>query len=139
AVEKIRLTREGFKEALGHGIRDIHEGKISIHFATPDEFASTDFAQKKLNHPVLLALRYLRLVAINYFKAHGAGYPNKKLLLRDLDPRVGEIIRTAKLDGYPEKFWEWANGTIKKAFLSYTNPTAAKVLFDELGVPGLIA
>ncbi len=140
-VEKIRLGKDGFKtwRGVGNGINEIYTGKLSVHFATPEEFAGTHYAKQKLNHPVLLALRYLRLVAIDYGKRHGQGYPDTKKLLALVDPKVRDVIRDARLDGYPDKFWEWANGTIKKAFLSYTNPTAAKVLFDTLGVRELIA
>ncbi len=148
-VEKIRLGGKGFIpwSGVGDGIGEIHSGRVTVHFATDEEFQGTEFAKKKLNHPVLLALRFLRLAAINYYRSHGKGYPNREALF-DLDKASAEAVRAVirkaadseELKPYlaETKFSEWLNASVKKAFLSYTNPNAAKALFDEFGVPDLL-
>ena len=150
-LEKIRLSSKGFVKwpQVGDGIHEIYTDKLSVHFTEPEVFAETRYAKQKLNHPVLMALRYLRLQAIDYYKRHGGGLPDKNILLGSIDPHTAAIIRKiihdATVDGSLEdylkqpKFREWLNATIRKVFVSYTNPTAGKVLLDWFGVSALVA
>ena len=147
-AEKIRLGKTGFVSwaGVGDGIGEIYSGRLTVHFAPREQFERTHFAKEKLNHPVLLALRYLRLAAINYYRDHGEGFPDDKALF-DLDPNsaaaVKAVIADAAKDGAllpyleNEKFREWLTGTMQKAFRSFTNPTATKRLFEEFGVAAL--
>lgn len=149
-AEKVRIAADGVhtSPSLGDGVREIYDGKLSVHFAPPELFEKTHYAAQKLNHPVLLATRYLRLQAINYFKSHGAGYPDRAKLL-DAIPKdamaavEGVISRT--LDGRElqpymsqPQFKKWLNGNIQKAFRSYTNPTAALELMHLFKVDQLV-
>ena len=148
-AEKIRLNRVGISQAkeLGDGLHEIYTGKLSVHFAEPEKFLQTKYAKAGENHPILLALRYLRLQAINYYRTHGPGYPKRELLMAALDPAseaaVKKIIRDAlnseELKPYLEnqRFRSWINGTIQKSFRSYTNPTAALQLMKEFHVDQL--
>ena len=136
-AEKIRLGKNGISQApeLGDGLKEIYHGRLSVHFADPIKFAETKYAKAGENHPVLLALRYLRLQAINYFNTYGSGYPDADLLKKGLEANsekaVQEILRVALHDQQlapflnNKRFLSWFNGTIQKAFRSYTNPTAA--------------
>lgn len=149
-AEKVRLSRDSARSSkgLGDGLREIYEGKLSIHFAPAAEFAKTHYASQKLNHPVLLATRYLRLQAMNYFYTHGGGVPDPAKLEAAMSPddarRVQAVIDST-LDGkelrpYLEKeqFRKWLNGNVQKAFRSYTNPTAALALLKKFRVQELI-
>jgi hypothetical protein len=145
-AEKIRLGSHGFVkwDGVGDGIGEIFTGKLSVRFAPQAEFETTYFAKKKLNHPVLLALRYLRVQAIDYYRRYGADYPDPKRLADAIDPKSRQAVlhaletatHGAGLEAYQKesKFVEWLNRAVQKAFRSYTNPTAAKVLFDEFKV-----
>lgn len=144
-VEKIRLGKSGFKSegTFGNGLEEVFTGKISIVFSSAEDFASTRFAKLKLNHPVLLALRYLRLTAMQYASLYGKTHPKKEVLFEMMGENrqaVKEVISSA-LEGRAlnpylnnEKFAEWINGTLKKGYRSYTNPTATKLLHEEFRV-----
>jgi hypothetical protein len=112
-VEKIRLSSKGYvrKGVLGDGLREIYEGKITVHFSSPEDFAKSEYAKKGINHPILLALRFIRLEALD-----------GKTLLPYLDN---------------PSFESWLNGTIQKAFRSHTNPTAAMELMKKFGADAL--
>jgi hypothetical protein len=144
-TEKIRLTHNGIvtNPQFGNGLAEILNGKITVHFTAKDVFAQSHYAKDKLNHPVLLALRFLRLKANSYFREYGSDYP-KHADLFDLDPesarQVAAVIN-ACLDGkellpYLTKpqFKKWINGAIQKGFRSYTNPTAMKLLSEHFKV-----
>lgn len=101
-----------------------------------------------MNHPILLALRYIRLQAIDYFRSYGAGVPDRSRLL-EMDPdsrkAVQEVIDQAadgkSLSPFLSKdvFRKWLNATLRKTFRSYTNPTAANELIHAFHVGKLIA
>ena len=148
-AEKVRLGSGGLSQlhSLG-GAHEIYTGKLSVHFADSVKFKETKYAKAGENHPILLALRYLRLQAINYYNSHGKAYPNKKLLMNSFDQKSLEEVRkiiASTMDGKElspflknSRFKSWLNGTIHKSFRSYTNPTAALELMkmfqvDELG------
>jgi hypothetical protein len=148
-AEKIRLSKTGFvkNSQFGDGVGEILSGRLTVHFSSPADFAKSAYAQKKLNHPILLALRYLRLCAVNYFQEHGSGYPDLKSLL-DMDPKskkeVQAVIQKA-LDGKEltpyleqDRFKKWLNGSIQKAFRTYTNPTAAMEIMKAFQVDQLV-
>ena len=136
-AEKIRLGRGGLSQdaQLGDGLHEIFTGKLSVHYAPPEDFAKTKFAREGANHPILLALRYLRLQSINYYQTYGKGYPNQVKLLAGLDPEskkqtaaiIANALKKKELAPFLEnaRFLSWLNATIDKAFSSYTNPTAA--------------
>ena len=148
-AEKIRLSKKGIvaSQTFGDGVREIFESKLTIHFADEATFWKTHFASRGLNHPVLLALRFLRLVGVDYFYSEGRGLPNTGRLFARMSAgdrkKVGEVISAALSDprlprmlGSP-KFAEWTRTAAHKAFRSYTNPNAAKILFEHFGADRL--
>jgi hypothetical protein len=153
-TEKIRLGRRGFvRDArFGDGVLEIWKGRVTGVFPDDEAFAETKLAREYLNHPVLLALRYLRQVAVSYYYTHGQGYPDTRILF-DMDPRSAEEARRilaeatvrsgGKLPLTPhlekEQFRKWFDDVLRKAFRSYTNPTAARLLFERFGVDKLVA
>lgn len=146
-VEKIRLGQNGFKPvtSFGDGVAEIHAGRLSVHFPDAAKFKETHYAKLKLNHEILLALRYLRVIAMNYFYEHGSGYPNESFRIDEktaaqLEALIKRVRETRELNPYlrEPKFQEWINAAIKKTFRSYTNPTAAHILFKRFGLEQLI-
>lgn len=149
-AEKIRIGRGGILEnpGMGDGAQEIYTGRLTAQFTSAEDFAKTAYAKQKLNHPVLLALRYLRLQAMNYFQEHGAEAPRlPKDVLRGLEPASAKQVKAAiqaamaggSLEDYLKKprFVNWVNGSIQKSFRSYSNPTAAHMLLQEFGVDAL--
>ncbi len=143
-MEKIRLGRKGLIQwnDFGDGIGELLRGVPTAHFADQADFEATHYAKLGLNHPMLLALRYLRLTAMCYFHDHGKGLPDASLLR--LDPvseravrdvvaaaaRDGKLAELLKLPDFKRKFGD----TVQKVFRSYTNPTAANLLFKHFGL-----
>ena len=136
-IEKIRLTKGGLTQdpLLGDGLHEVYTGRPTVHFTDPEVFAKTKYAREGANHPILLALRYLRLMAINYYNSHGDTYSEKDLLLADLDPAsqkavqkiIAAVLKKKELEPFllNHRFHSWINSTIQKSFRSYSNPTAA--------------
>ena len=149
-TEKIRLSRKGFIpwEGFGDGIGEIFSGRVTVHFSDPKLFSQTFYAKQKLNHPILMAIRYVRALAINYYQSYGQGLPEDKILF-DIDPQSEKqlssvIEKTLQGHDLPEylkqdRFKKWLNGSIQKSFRSYTNPTAAYELFKRYHLDQLVA
>lgn len=149
-IEKIRLGRNGLipNDDFGDGVAELFEGKMSLHY-TPDEvFEKTLFAARKHNHKILLALRYIRLRAMYYYQVHGKDYPDRRKLLdipEEVDKAIKDVVKGAmensSLRPYLQErtFTIWLNSTIQKAFRSYSNQTAAKMLMEHYGVDRLIS
>ena len=148
-VEKIRIARKGISSgrSFGDGVGEIYDGVLSVHFSKPDKFAKTYYAERGENHPILLALRYLRLQGINYFQTYGPDLPKGEALFEGFEQKsqrqVAEVIEKS-LDGKEllpylkqERFVTWINSTIKKSFTSYTNPTAVNELLKAFKVDKL--
>lgn len=154
ASEKIILGKKGFvnNPQYGDGLSEIFSGQLSITFQDNEEvFWNTYYASQGLNHPVLLALRYLRIIAQDYFRRWGDDYPDFDLLLNSISPqnqrKITEHIKRAA-SGKDKKFdhfirspqgLKWLNGSLQKAFRSFSNPTAAHFLFSTFGVQELIS
>ncbi|MEK7356670.1 MAG: hypothetical protein AAB250_09485, partial [Bdellovibrionota bacterium] len=148
-AEKIRLGRAGLKTAsgFGDGAREIYESKPTIHFASDADFWSTKFAKLGLNHPVLLALRYIRLLGVDHFQNFGEAVPDEAALLSRIDPASARAVKST-IDRAlgdervgiflkAEKFRSWMNQAIQKGFRSYTNPTAVMTLYRHFGADTL--
>jgi hypothetical protein len=138
-AEKIVVGKSGIvpQGAFGDGVREIYEGKLTVHFSTPEEFASTHYAKQKLNHPILLALRYLRLQAMNTGTRHSHLIPEDP----EVSNRIRSVVQSALSDPEFKKylgkdqFKKWLNGTIQKTFRF---PDEAQVLMKEYGVDKLV-
>ncbi|MES2965353.1 MAG: hypothetical protein V4760_15820, partial [Bdellovibrionota bacterium] len=151
-VEKILLTSSGVggAGAFGNGLQEIYKGQPTVRFSSDKDFESTRFAQLGLNHPVLLALRYIRLLAMDHHRKSGPSeFPDALELVESIDPRsdretlsaIEKALRGGKIATLlkNDKFQGWMNGTIQKAFRSYTNPTAAKILMGHFKADLLVA
>ncbi|MBI2605942.1 MAG: hypothetical protein HYW49_07665 [Deltaproteobacteria bacterium] len=148
-LEKIRLSSKGFVEwrGMGDGLKELYDGRPTVRYAPPELFAQTHYAKQGLNHPILLTLRYMRILGVNYFQEYGAGYPDQALLF-DIDQESEAAVRMvigdageSSLRSFLDKpqFRKWLNASIGRAFRSYTNPTAARMLFKHFGVDKLLA
>ncbi len=150
SIEKIQLSKTGLKTPapFGDGVGDLLSERISIHFADPEAFWNTYYAKLNLNHPILLALRYLRLRASQWLQIHGNGSVDVDELL-NFDPKIKNKLKKIIDDApYDPKFialikqergLKWLNGSVLKSFRSRTNPTAAYKLFSAMGYKELQA
>lgn len=150
-AEKILMGREGFTELkqFGDGVADIFYGKPSITFAEKRDFESTRFAKLKLNHPILLSLRFIRILAMNYFSKYGNAPPGHDTLLEGLKEETSERIKSIAFESvkgnaltpYLSKdvFVKWINQGFRKLFSSRTSPTAAFELLKEFNLDVLAA
>ncbi len=149
-IEKIRLSKSGFLlwKGFGDGIKEIYEGKPTVHFTAAEDFEKTKYALKGLNHPILLVIRYARSLAMNYFYLYGKDFPEEKILY-DIEPQlllnIKKIVLGALTDSSlksmlkNKQFMFWSQSSIHKSFRSYTNPTAAFLLFKFFGLDKLVA
>ncbi len=144
-AEKIAIGKNGLRHLpqFGNGVAEIFSGKLSVHYGNPDDFENTFYARQKINHPVLLALRFIRLLAMDYYYNYGRGFPKVDPLkgvsaenIKQTTDIIQNAWEKAELTEHVRqpKFVEWLNGTISKAFRSYANPTAAKMLMEKFNV-----
>ncbi len=149
-VEKIVIARQGIVPPVdfGDGAHEIFTGKLTVNFATRAVFDKTHYAQIGMNHPSLLALRYLRGLAMNYYYEHGKGVPDTDKLF-DIDPKSADALQRTIAESLSDpklaellksdKFAHKLNETVHKGFRSYTNPSAALALFKHFGADNLVA
>lgn len=148
-AEKIQLNAQGLKtlKEFGDGVREIYEGRFTAQMTSDEVFKSTHWAQKGLNHQILLSLRYLRLISNHAYTEFGQDTVEINRILPTLDPKslqaVEAIVRRC-LDGQElrpflqqELFRKWLNGTIQKSFSTYTNRWVASALFKYFRVEDL--
>ena len=148
-VEKIRLGRNGVVpwKALGDGLRELFDGNLTVTYAARADFDRTHYATIGQNHPSFLALRYLRLLATHYYYEHGKGKPDREVLFQ-IDPASAEATKRIFAESLRDKtlrtlikepqFAGRLNGTVHKAFRTYTNPDAALALFQHFGAQALV-
>lgn len=146
AIEKMRLSKNRIftDRVFGDGIKDILIGRLSIQFSHSEKFWRTYYASRFENHPILLVLRYLRLVAQHFYRTNKHQTANVKHLLAlvpdDIQQKVQSIIQSTIGDPKFEKFLEtsrgktWFNQTMIKSFRSYTDPTATMMLYNYFDV-----
>ncbi|MBI2605944.1 MAG: hypothetical protein HYW49_07675 [Deltaproteobacteria bacterium] len=145
-AEKIRLTKQGIKTHPGFvdGVSEIISGNLTIRFAPEEKFWKTKYAREGLNHPVLLALRYLRVVSTDYYQRFGVTYPVEVALDPRSDAAVRAVVDSVRDGRALRPFFErpqfvtWFNASIQKAFRSYANPTVAFHLMKRFGIDQLI-
>lgn len=145
-VEKIRITKDGikshphFKDALA----EILSGKITVQFAPETEFWATKYAKAGENHPVLLALRYIRTLSVNYYQRYGTEYVKPVEVDAKSDEAMKAVMESVKkphaLDAYLKhpRFVTWLNASVDKSFRAYANPTAAMALFKRYKIDELV-
>ena len=144
-AEKIVIGREGIVTypQFGNGAREIFEGRLTVHFSPPEVFNETHYAQLKINHPILLALRFIRLLAADEYNRFGSGVPRRKmdeLMDPDTEKLIRDIIEKC-LDGRElepylknKQFVRWINSPIRRTFRSYSNVTLANDLMKHFRV-----
>lgn len=145
-AEKIRLTSSGIKTLSGqeNGIHELYSGELTVHFAEESVFWKTAYAQAKENHPILLSLRYIRILAQDYYQRHGTEYETDIALDPAIDRQINRIVESVT-DGKSLKpflkqsrFATWLNGSIAKSFRSSANPTAALWLLQHFRINELV-
>lgn len=144
-AEKIVIGREGIVHLpqFGNGAREIFEGKLTAHFSAPEVFEATHYAQLKINHPLLLGIRFIRLLAADEFNRFGSGVPRRKIselmtpetekLIRDI---VEKCLDGRELEPYlkNKQFIKWVNSPIRRTFRSYSNVTLADLLMKHFRI-----
>ncbi len=148
-AEKIQLSSDGLKtpEQFGNGVHEILTGKLSAHFVDEKTFWNSHYAKQNLNHPVFLAVRFIRLLAADWFNKYGRSFPDDELLNFDseIKKRIRKIFEEAITDPKFEnvlknrKALNWLNSSLLKSFRSYTSPTATYKLLEHLGFKKLQA
>ncbi|MGE0528551.1 MAG: hypothetical protein AB7P49_15890, partial [Bdellovibrionales bacterium] len=149
-TEKIRLSKKGImhSEGLGNGFEEIYHARPTVTFSSPEVFAQSEYAKAGKAHEVRLALRFLRILAMNYYHVYGKGFPDKTTLF-DIDQESAAQTQKAidrAFSGESEFFnfirrpagKKRIDDVIKKLFRSYTNPTAAYELCKHFGVDRLV-
>ncbi len=143
-VEKIALGKQGFipLPQFGNPLWEIISGKITIQPSLRHDFWSTYYARKKLNHPILLALRYLRLASLDYYFRYG-NLDSKSSPLNKLDENsvdyVKDLIQTVAKTGELTPFLKnpqilnWIRSSVSKAFTSFANVTASDKIMRSAG------
>jgi hypothetical protein len=138
-AEKIVIGKNGIREypQFGDGAREIFEGHLTVHFTPWEIFKETHYARLMANHPILLALRYLRLLAVDEYNRFGRGFSFREvsdLMDSHTEAQIREIIDKA-LDGKEllpylqnDSFTRWLNSTIRRAYRSYSNVNVANKL-----------
>ena len=148
-VEKIRLDSKGFIQDshYGDGLDEIWNKKLTINYTEKEVFNKTYYASKNINHPVLLTLRYIRLLAMDYHYRYGNNYPNIYKVLRYIDSNTEALMKATVQEALSPtvfkkylnqpRFVKWLNGSIQKAFRSYANPTVAMQLMEKFEIDKL--
>ena len=146
-VEKIRVTKNGIFQdpLLGDGLKEIYTNRPTVHFPDPIAFSKSKYAKEGVNHQILLVLRYLRILTLDYTITHGKDYPNYSLLFSKIDDQtknkimsiVNQAIARKELVSFfaQPRFKSWFNGTIRKAF--QTNPAVALMVAKDFGIEAL--
>jgi hypothetical protein len=149
-IEKIRLSYNGLQRGghVGNGVYEIYSRRLTIHMPDMEQFNQTSRAKQKLNHPILLVLRFIRLLAMDYYYLNGRKAPDAEALIQKVKKHDQETIRRIvqkASDGHEllpylknHMFATWINGTIEKIYLSHTNVTAAHLLMKHFGILDLI-
>lgn len=143
-AEKIRLAAKGLRAVSGFadGASELYSGKLTVRFAPPELFWKTAYAARKENHPILLALRYLRILSQDGYQRHGVESVDQPVIPGDVEERIRQILDEA-LDGKSlrpflenPRFASWLNGSIAKSFR--TNPTLTRSLLLKFRVNELV-
>lgn len=150
--EKLFISRAGFqdKEGFGSGLKEIYEGSPKVSFSSLSEFADTHYAKLKINHPMLLILRYFNTIAEEYHLAMGDDFPSYKELMDiipDKDKKhirrvMREVARGNGMEDYfnnsdqraATKIKEFFNHSFDKAFDDNHNKFVNQILFEEFGI-----
>jgi hypothetical protein len=152
SIEKMLLGPKNLSTAtgFGEGITEVFSGKPTVHFTSLDQFSRTFYAKVGANHRILLVMRYLRTLSLNYAKTGHAlsEYPNLETLLRHLDTPtrakiaeiVGDSVRGPGLSiaFKNASFTKWYRATLEKSFRAYVHPTATYLLYTHFGLDRIV-
>lgn len=149
-AEKIVLTRTDVRSLspeLGDGIEEIRTGRYTVTFADETTFWRSHFAAKGWNHPVLLALRYVRLLAADAYHRRTPSAVGVDAIRDRLDEKSMEaaarVFRSSAGDGKlfelsrAEAFHEKLDATIQRAFSGYCDATVASQLHQRFQTTAL--
>lgn len=145
-IEKILLGIDGFEKhpvpEFQRGLEEVWKGVPTLRYDPRIE--QTKLFQDGGNHPLLLALRYLRQVGVAYHQRFGSGIVQEQLLDHLLDPNsvqaADAILRRIEASPTLDRFFanpdfvKRLNRQLKRIFRSYTNPNAARALFQRFRV-----
>lgn len=151
-VEKIRLRRDQVKKdgRFGDGTTEICKSKFSVTFTSEEKFESGYFAKKDIAHPVLLAIRMIRVLSLAYLRKYGSGVvdPAKVEALYDshtkeklrwvfaqtlVDPKFTHRLTQTKDKRAAESFQRFLSKSLSKAAAGFVNPSVSEYLFEDLG------
>ncbi|MEK7357466.1 MAG: hypothetical protein AAB250_13525, partial [Bdellovibrionota bacterium] len=117
----------------------------TIQVPEMSKFWQTHYAREKLNHPILLATRYLRLVSNLQFAHEGpeVPFPLEKLDKPSLDFVTASITDASDRKRFNEflaqpKFREWLTKNLFSLFGKKASPNATESLMKATGLNTLI-
>lgn len=146
-VEKIILGREGFQphpvKAYRSGVEEIWRGIPTLH-ADP-RIVDTAMYRDGENHPLLLALRYVRQVAVAYYQRYERRVPWDAEMTALLEPESVKALESilAAVNAKPESLYRFLahgaflkrlNRQLGRIFRSYTNPDASRWVFRRFKI-----
>ncbi|MFL5812613.1 MAG: hypothetical protein ACJ763_03475 [Bdellovibrionia bacterium] len=146
-VEKIRIGSKGIiqNRTFGDGMDEIFHGRPTLHVTPKEVFETTHYAKQKANHQILLALRYLRTLSIDYYNSYGQNRPDPKNAFtfdHESETAAKKIIAQAKDELAPyfanPQFKKYFNDTVAKSFRSYINPTATYLLYKHFDMNNVL-
>ncbi|MEK7357509.1 MAG: hypothetical protein AAB250_13740 [Bdellovibrionota bacterium] len=152
-IEKIRLSQTAVftNVQFGDGVRELFESKPTARFASDADFARSYYAQLGINHPILLALRYLKAVSLDFKINNGNRNPKLAEVLERMDDASKQaVMRIMKqaANGFElrhnldhenkAKFMEWFESAVKKAGGPNSHAEVTAMLFDHFGVDEIL-
>ncbi|MES2963085.1 MAG: hypothetical protein V4760_04285, partial [Bdellovibrionota bacterium] len=146
-TEKILIARTSVSTALGFGdgLGEIHTNRPTIQVPEMRAFWSTYYATQKLNHPLLLSTRYLRIVS-NLQLAHEGPevpFPAAKLdseSLRFVKEAIKDASNSSSFNDFlsQPKFREWLTKTLFSLYGRKSSLPATELLMRETELGTLI-
>ncbi len=146
-TEKVLLGRSSLTtpSQFGDGVGEIYSNRPTMKVGSRVEFDSTRFARLKLNHPVLLAARWVRAVSMAYRSHVGAEMPLDISLVDQASFESAKAAATSALTdraflavaGQP-RAQMWLVKSLTSSFSRYASRNVSQTLFDSTGLEQVV-
>lgn len=145
-IEKILLGAHGF---VPHPVASLRGGESDVYHARPrvvvdERIRDTAMFREHQNHPLLLAVRWLRQTAVAFYQRFGRKVPTEAELEAVSDANAVTAVEKVLAEARgPKALEDFADDTVfrkrllrqlKRLFRSYTCPEAALALYERFGV-----